>query len=183
MGSSRGCDLASPRLDGRVVVADEVSVKVPRASVALSTASVYPESTATAFELAARLGYDGVEVMVSSDGVSQEVASLQRLSDYYEVPIVAIHSPCLLITQRVWGTEPWGKLQTAQRTAEPSHRPKLERQVSSTVPLTGGTRESGTRLRRSSRKPGGRLMTRVSAAARLPASVRERMGGSGRAPH
>ena len=118
MGSSRGCDLASPRLDGRVVVADEVSVKVPRASVALSTASVYPESTATAFELAARLGYDGLEVMVSTDAVSQEVASLQRLSDYYEVPIVAIHSPCLLITQRVWGTEPWGKLQTAQRTAE-----------------------------------------------------------------
>ena len=105
MGSSRGCELASPRLDGRVVVADEVGVKVPRASVALSTASVYPESTATAFELAARLGYDGVEVMVSTDAVSQEVASLQRLSDYYEVPIVAIHSPCLLITQRVWATE------------------------------------------------------------------------------
>ena len=59
---------------------------MPRAAVALSTASVYPESTATAFELAARLGYDGVEVMVSTDAVSQEVASLQRLSDYYELP-------------------------------------------------------------------------------------------------
>jgi len=99
-------------------VADGSGVRVPRASVALSTASVYPESTATAFEMAARLGYDGIEVMVSTDAVSQEVASLQRLSDYYELPIVAIHAPCLLITQRVWGTEPWGKLQTAQRTAE-----------------------------------------------------------------
>ncbi|MCZ3385809.1 MAG: sugar phosphate isomerase/epimerase [Actinomycetia bacterium] len=94
------------------------TVRVPRAKVALSTASAYPESTATAFEMAARLGYDGIEVMVSTDLVSQDVSALQRLSDYHELPIVAIHAPCLLITQRVWGTEPWGKLQTAQRTAE-----------------------------------------------------------------
>jgi sugar phosphate isomerase/epimerase len=86
--------------------------------VALSTASVYPESTAAAFEIAARLGYDGIEVMVSTDATSQDVSALQRLSDYHEVPVVAVHSPCLLITQRVWGTEPWGKLQTARRTAE-----------------------------------------------------------------
>jgi sugar phosphate isomerase/epimerase len=93
-------------------------VTVPKASVALSTASVYPESTASAFELASRLGYDGVEVMVSGDAVSQDVAALHRLSDYHQVPIVAIHSPCLLITQRVWGTDPWGKLQTAHDVAE-----------------------------------------------------------------
>ncbi|HEX5018044.1 MAG TPA: sugar phosphate isomerase/epimerase family protein [Actinomycetes bacterium] len=93
-------------------------VQVPSASVALSTASVYPESTATGFELAARLGYDGVEVMVSGDAVSQDISALQRLSDYHQMPIVAIHSPCLLITQRVWGTEPWGKLETAQQAAE-----------------------------------------------------------------
>jgi len=39
-------------------------VVVPAAKVALSTASTYPESTATAFEVASRLGYDGIEVMV-----------------------------------------------------------------------------------------------------------------------
>jgi sugar phosphate isomerase/epimerase len=93
-------------------------VHVPTASVALSTASVYPESTTAAFEIAARLGYDGVEVMVSGDAVSQDVAALQRLSDYHQVPVVAIHSPCLLITQRVWGSEPWGKLQTARKVAD-----------------------------------------------------------------
>ncbi len=38
--------------------------------VVLSTASVFPERTADAFELAARLGYDGVEVMVTADPVS-----------------------------------------------------------------------------------------------------------------
>ena len=81
-------------------------VRVPGARVALATASVYPESTANAFEMAARLGYDGVEVMVWTDPISQDVEALQRLSDYHEVPILAIHAPCLVITQRVWGTDP-----------------------------------------------------------------------------
>src|SRR5437764_6933848 len=93
-------------------------VKVPEAKVALSTASVYPESTATAFELAARLGYDGVEVMVWTDPISQDVEALQRLSDYHGIEISAIHAPCLIVTQRVWGTDPWAKLVKAQAAAE-----------------------------------------------------------------
>ena len=92
--------------------------RVPSATVALSTASVYPESTATAFEIAGRLGYDGVEVMVWTDPVSQDVDALRRLSDYHGVPVLAVHAPCLLITQRVWGTDPWAKLVRAQSAAE-----------------------------------------------------------------
>jgi sugar phosphate isomerase/epimerase len=94
------------------------AVSVPSAKVALSTASVYPESTAAAFELAGRLGYDGVEVMVWTDPVSQDVTALRRLSDYHEVPILAVHAPCLVITQRVWGTDPWLKLVRARDAAE-----------------------------------------------------------------
>ncbi|PWI42399.1 hypothetical protein CK485_08505 [Streptomyces sp. ICBB 8177] len=94
------------------------AVSVPEAKVALSTASVYPESTATAFEIAARLGYDGVEVMVWTDPVSQDVEALRRLSDYHGVPVLAVHAPCLLITQRVWSTDPWTKLQRARTAAE-----------------------------------------------------------------
>jgi sugar phosphate isomerase/epimerase len=93
-------------------------VRVPDAKVALSTASVYPESTATAFELAARLGYDGVEVMVWTDPVSQDIEALRRLSDYHGIEVLAIHSPCLIITQRVWGTDPWAKLVRARDAAE-----------------------------------------------------------------
>jgi len=95
-----------------------VPVREAAAKVALSTASVYPESTAGAFELAARLGYDGVEVMVWTDPVSQDVTALRRLSDYHEVPILAVHAPCLVITQRVWGTDPWVKLVKAKEAAE-----------------------------------------------------------------
>ena len=93
-------------------------VRVPEARVALSTACAYPESTANAFEIAARLGYDGVEVMVWTDPVSQDVDALERLSDYHQVPILAIHAPCLIITQRVWGTDPWVKLVKAKEAAE-----------------------------------------------------------------
>ncbi|WEH29023.1 sugar phosphate isomerase/epimerase [Streptomyces sp. AM 3-1-1] len=96
----------------------EAAVRVPGAKVALSTASVYPESTATAFEIAARLGYDGVEVMVWTDPVSQDIDALRRLSDFHRVPVLAVHAPCLLITQRVWTTDPWTKLQRARSAAE-----------------------------------------------------------------
>ncbi len=91
---------------------------VPAARVALATASVYPESTAVAFELAAQLGYDGVEVMIWTDPVSQDVTALRRLSDYHQVPILALHSPCLVISQRVWGTDPWAKLVRTKDAAE-----------------------------------------------------------------
>lgn len=93
-------------------------LKSSPAKIALSTVSVYPESTASAFEIASRLGYDGVEVMVMGDQVTQNPDELKRLSDLYAVPILAVHAPCLLITQRVWGTDPWAKLVRARQAAE-----------------------------------------------------------------
>jgi sugar phosphate isomerase/epimerase len=86
--------------------------------VALSTSSVYPERTPDAFEAAARLGYDGVEVMVTMDPISQDLDVLRRLSDYHGVPVLAVHAPCLMVTQWVWGREPWGKLNRAREVAE-----------------------------------------------------------------
>ncbi|OLT34916.1 hypothetical protein BJF79_32750 [Actinomadura sp. CNU-125] len=94
------------------------ALRVPDAPITLSTASVYPEKVPSAFELAALLGYDGVEVMVSTDASSQDLSVLRRLSDYHQVPIKSIHAPCLLLTQRVWGREPWGKLVRSKEVAE-----------------------------------------------------------------
>jgi len=94
------------------------AARVPGASVALSTSSVYPERTPDAFEIAARLGYDGVEVMVYTDPVSQDADVLCRLRDYHQLPILAVHAPSLLLTQRVWGREPWEKLRRAKDVAE-----------------------------------------------------------------
>src|SRR5581483_8737430 len=89
-----------------------------QAKVGLSSASVYPEGTPVAFELAGKLGYDGVEVMVWTDPVSQDPYALRRLSEHYQVPILAIHAPCLIITQRVCSTDPWTKLRRARFPAD-----------------------------------------------------------------
>jgi sugar phosphate isomerase/epimerase len=86
--------------------------------VALSTSSVYPERTPDAFEAAVRLGYDGLEVMVYTDPVSQDVEVLSRLQDYHQIPVLAMHAPSLLLTQRVWGLEPWEKLRRTKDVAE-----------------------------------------------------------------
>jgi sugar phosphate isomerase/epimerase len=86
--------------------------------IALSTASVFPERTPDAFETAARLGYDGLEVMVTADPVSQDAALLRKLSDYHSIPVVAVHAPNLLITQRVWSRDPWTKLAKSRDLAE-----------------------------------------------------------------
>ncbi len=94
------------------------AIQVPDAPVVLSTASVYPEKTPAAFEIAAQLGYDGVEVMVTSEPLSQDIDMLRRLSDYHQVPITAVHAPCLIFTQRVWGRDGWGKLLRSKEMAE-----------------------------------------------------------------
>ncbi|MGW4479044.1 sugar phosphate isomerase/epimerase family protein [Rhodococcus triatomae] len=86
--------------------------------VGLSTASVYPENTEAAFEYAADLGYDGVELMVWAESVSQDVAAVTRLVRRYSVPVLAVHAPCLLISQRVWGADPVAKLERSVHAAE-----------------------------------------------------------------
>ncbi|GAB2732754.1 sugar phosphate isomerase/epimerase [Kitasatospora kifunensis] len=106
------------RTTDRLVLPAHPALHVPDTKVALSTASVYPDNTAIAFELAARLGYDGVEVMVWNDPVSQDLDALRALSEKHRMPILAVHAPCLLITQRVWTTDPWTKLKRARAAAE-----------------------------------------------------------------
>jgi len=85
--------------------------------VALSTSSVYPEGTSSGFELARRLGYDGVELMVGIDAVAADIDAVEKLRDYHGVPVLAVHAPCLLISQRVWGTDPWAKLERSAEAA------------------------------------------------------------------
>ena len=79
-------------------------------SIGLSTASMYPENCAATFATAGRLGYDGVEVMVWTDPVTQEPGAIQKLAELHELPVLSIHAPTLLLTQRVWGNDPWEKV-------------------------------------------------------------------------
>jgi sugar phosphate isomerase/epimerase len=88
-----------------------------RVPVLLSTSSVFPEPTAAAFEVAATLGYDGVEVMVWTDAVSQDAGALRGLTEHYGVPVRSVHAPCLLVTQRVWSPSPWERLRKSAELA------------------------------------------------------------------
>jgi sugar phosphate isomerase/epimerase len=90
----------------------------PAIKVGLSTASVYPLRTEAAFEYAARLGYDGVELMVWAETASQDVDAIAKLSKRYDMPVLSVHAPCLLISQRVWGANPISKLDRSVRAAE-----------------------------------------------------------------
>jgi sugar phosphate isomerase/epimerase len=87
-----------------------VPVRLAQAAVALSSASVYPESTTACFEIADTLGYDGVELMVWNDPISQDVDEVADLVQEFSMPVVAVHAPCLLVTQRVWSADPWERL-------------------------------------------------------------------------
>lgn len=82
--------------------------------MSLSTTSAYPESTAAGFSYAARLGYDGVEVMLGIDPMSLDVESVERLIDVHQIPVVAVHAPTLLLLQRIWG----GAMEKLERSAE-----------------------------------------------------------------
>lgn len=90
----------------------------PAIKVGLSTASVYPLRTEAAFEYAANLGYDGVELMVWAETVSQDIGAIARLSKQYSMPVLSVHAPCLLISQRVWGANPISKLTRSVHAAE-----------------------------------------------------------------
>ncbi len=90
----------------------------PAIKVGLSTASVYPLRTEAAFEYAAELGYDGVELMVWAETVSQDIGAIAALSKRYNVPVLSVHAPCLLISQRVWGSDPVSKLDLSVQAAE-----------------------------------------------------------------
>ncbi|MEO3937942.1 sugar phosphate isomerase/epimerase family protein [Dermatophilaceae bacterium Soc4.6] len=79
---------------------------------------MYPENCAASFAAAAHLGYDGVEVMVWNDPVSQDPEAIRALSERHGVPVVSIHAPTLLLTQRVWGPDPWTKVDRSIELAQ-----------------------------------------------------------------
>jgi len=84
--------------------------------IVLSTGSFFP-NTELGFRMAAELGYDGVEVMVTHDRRSQTLESVRQLVEEYSVPVLAVHVPCLVVTQHVWGWNPEAKLRRAAELA------------------------------------------------------------------
>lgn len=78
--------------------------------IGLSTSSVYPLGLEDTFRLAKELGYDGVEIMVTQNPETRDTRSLLKLSQKYDIEILSIHAPVLLLTHFVWGRDPEQKL-------------------------------------------------------------------------
>jgi sugar phosphate isomerase/epimerase len=75
------------------------------------------------FALIADAGFTGVEVMVTKDPATQDPHVLRELADEHELRLEAIHAPFLLITRKVWGSDPVAKIYRAIELAEESGTP------------------------------------------------------------
>lgn len=84
----------------------------------MSTACAYPHGAEQAFALASRLGFDGIEVMVTRDRLTQDAEVLNSLSKRYGMPVLSIHAPVLVFTQFVWGLDPVVKLERSAALAK-----------------------------------------------------------------
>lgn len=78
--------------------------------IGLSSSSVAPAKVVPCFEAAARLGYDGVEIMVWRDPDSQDPTRLQRRIDEFGLPVLSLHAPTLLVSKGVMGSDLWARI-------------------------------------------------------------------------
>src|SRR5262245_25664199 len=88
-----------------------------------STAPFFRQPLREAFRHIAEAGYTSVEVMVTGDPHTQEPHLLAPLAKEFGLSIGSVHAPFLLITRRVWGAEPTGKIYRAVHLAEEVEAP------------------------------------------------------------
>ena len=121
----------------------------PMIRIGMSTTCAYPLPTEHAFRLAKLAGFDGIEIMVARDEVTQDAAALRALSRKYKLPIFSIHAPVLLLTHFVWGRDPLTKLErSADLAAEVGARtvvvhPPFRWQADFAVTFLDSVREIG----------------------------------------
>jgi sugar phosphate isomerase/epimerase len=90
---------------------------MPSPRILFSTAAFFARPLSDTFRLLAETGYTGAEVMVTKDPASQDSKMMRSLSKDHGLTIGAIHAPCLLLTRRVWGTDPIGKVERSIEVA------------------------------------------------------------------
>ncbi|MGO3885820.1 MAG: sugar phosphate isomerase/epimerase family protein, partial [Mycetocola sp.] len=81
----------------------------------MSSSCVYPLGLERAFAFAEDAGYDGIEVMVTNEDITRDADAITALSKTYNMPVLSVHAPVLLLTHFVWGRDPAVKL---ERSAE-----------------------------------------------------------------
>lgn len=90
-----------------------------------SSAAFFARPLSNTFRIVAETGYTGVEVMVTKDPASQDPDRMRALAKEHGLTIGAIHAPALLVTRKVWGTDPIGKIDRAIQVAEQAEVPTV----------------------------------------------------------
>lgn len=75
------------------------------------------------FDAIGKAGFPGVEVMVTSERESQDPAALKALAEDFGVEVAAIHAPFLLLTRRVFSTDPLEKIKRSTELAQEAGAP------------------------------------------------------------
>lgn len=70
------------------------------------------------FEAMSKAGFAGVEVMVTSERESQDPKALLALAEDFGVEVRAIHAPFLLLTRRVFTSDPLEKIRRSTELAQ-----------------------------------------------------------------
>jgi len=83
-----------------------------------STAPFFRQPVREAFRHIAGAGFDAVEVMVTQDPGTQQAHLMTEAAEEFGVRVEAIHAPFLLITRRVFGTDPVTKIYRSVQLAE-----------------------------------------------------------------
>jgi sugar phosphate isomerase/epimerase len=80
-----------------------------------STGPLFARPLDWALAVLAEAGYDGAELMVTQDPATQDPAQVAAASSSEGLPVDVVHGPFLLLTRRVFGTDPVTK---ARRSLE-----------------------------------------------------------------
>lgn len=96
---------------------------MPSPRIVFSSAAFFARPLAQTFRLLADTGYEGAEVMVTKDPASQDPVRMRALAAEHGLTIGAIHAPCLLLTRRVWGTDPIAKVERSIEVAADAEVP------------------------------------------------------------
>src|SRR5438445_812046 len=83
-----------------------------------STGPFYMMPIGQVFDVLAKAGFSGVEVMVTSEKESQDPTALRALAEDFGVQVGAIHAPFLLLTRSVFTTDPLEKIKRSTELAQ-----------------------------------------------------------------
>src|SRR5436853_3648149 len=90
----------------------------PAPPIIFSSAAFFGRPLTDTVEAAATAGFSGIEVLVTKDPDSQDPHRMRKLADAAGLTIGALHAPCLLLTRRVWSTDPVRKIYRSIEVAQ-----------------------------------------------------------------